>query len=145
MKNQLVIIGLVAVLFCVGFSGCDQINNVLKSEKDRFIGTWVSGNWPQNDTTIPQSHTYFSNGSCSVGNVSGTYETKDGKLVETFVNGQIIFTWEYSFSNNDSVLTLTQVGTTFTLVLYKQWRLKPLQCFCFQRHVFIGEPCYKKW
>jgi len=54
MKNQLILIGLVAVLLCVGLSGCDQINNVLKSEKDRFIGTWVRGNWPQNDTTIPQ-------------------------------------------------------------------------------------------
>ena len=120
MKHQLVIIGLVVVLFCIGLSGCDQINNVLKSEKDRFIGTWKSGNWPQNDTTIPQPHTYDSDGSCSVGNVSGTYETKDGKLVETLANGQITFTWDYSFSNNDSKLTLTQVGTTLTLVLYKQ-------------------------
>jgi len=42
MKHQLILIGLVAVLLCVGLSGCDHINNVLKSEKDRFIGTWVS-------------------------------------------------------------------------------------------------------
>jgi hypothetical protein len=123
IKKQFLILGIVVILVCVGLSGCDQINNALKSEMDRFIGTWVSSSWqPQQNNTFyaPQPHTYFSNGSCSVGNVSGTYETKDRKLVETLANGQITFTWDYSFSNNDTILTLTQVGTTFTLTLYKQ-------------------------
>ena len=123
IKKQLIVTGTLVILISVGLSGCNEISNLLKSEKDRFIGTWISSNWrPQQNNTLyaPQPHTYFSNGSCLVGDVSGTYDIKDGKLIETLANGQLTFTWNYSFSNNDTIITLTQIGTTFILILYKQ-------------------------
>jgi len=113
MKKQLVIIGIVALLITVGLSGCT--NNPFDYEKNRFVGTWT-----QQGVLIPETHTFFSDGTCSVGVVSGTYDIKDGKLVETLANGQMTVTWTYSFSNDDTILTLTQVGTSFTLILHKQ-------------------------
>ena len=88
----------------VGFlSGCID-------DKSKFIGTWSTGS---SYSTI----TFFSDGTCSyAGMSSGSWEIKDGKLV---INGLgMSGTFEYSFSNNDNMLTITHVATgqitTFT-------------------------------
>ncbi len=105
MQKQLVIIGIIALLVCVGFSGC--IN-----DKSKFNGTWSTGS---SYSTI----TFFSDGTCSyAGMSSGSWEIKDGKLV---INGfGMSGTFEYSFSNNDNMLTITQVATGQITIFTKQ-------------------------
>ena len=48
MKKQLVIIRIIALLVCVGLSGCNEVSNTIDPEKNKFIGTWKS----DNSTTI---------------------------------------------------------------------------------------------
>jgi hypothetical protein len=42
MRNQLVIIGIIAVLVCVGLSGCNQITNTINPEQNRLVGSWMN-------------------------------------------------------------------------------------------------------
>jgi hypothetical protein len=108
MKKQLVIIGIVALLVCVGLSGCTQISNTLNPEKQKFIGTWKTPfmGGPYNITMD-----FLSDGTYTDSLMySGTWDLKDGKLVITTQIGSS--THHYSFSNNDRTLTLD--GTNYT-------------------------------
>jgi hypothetical protein len=94
-------------------SGCNQ--SVIKTEKDRFVGTWKNINSTSNWTYI-----FFSNGTFADGFFQGNYEIKDEKLVMNYSEGMGI-TYNYSFSNNDKILTLTPLETTARiLILTKQ-------------------------
>jgi hypothetical protein len=118
MKKQLVIIGIVALLVCVGLSGCES--NPLISDKDKFVGTW--------QTSGGLTYVFFSNGTSNYDIIHGTWEIKDGLLFTT-VNGlkvttidgvtKNLATHSYVFSNGDRTLTLT--GTTgATMTFTKQ-------------------------
>ena len=117
MKKQFVIIGIIALLVCVGLSGCNEISNTLDTERNKFVGTWKS---------TPGSGfgygtlTFFSNGTFTVGastTSSGqTWEIKDGQLVFSGPGGTT--SSNFMFSNNDNTLTLTQ--TTISEVFTKQ-------------------------
>jgi len=97
-------IGIVFVLLFVGLSGCNEISNPFRSNKDKLIGTWertdgriinfnddynfnvegsLSGNWDITDTTI----ILYSSGSSQ----SYSYEFEDNNnLILTRVsNGEI--------------------------------------------------------
>jgi hypothetical protein len=122
MKKQLGILGILAILVCVGLSGCNQISNLFLKEEDKFVGTW------HNQTEVlfgNNTFTFFSDRTLtfSQGPLSfhGTYEIKDGKLVTKF-QGEIIESavYTYSFSDNNTKLSLTEVGTNTTLVYTKQ-------------------------
>ena len=113
MKKQLVFIAILAILVSVGL--ILFTNNPFNTEKNRFIGTWE-----EKDTITPLTFTFFSDGTCSVTNISSTYDIKDGKLVVTMTGEELIWTWSYSFSNNDSILTLTPMGVGQSITLYKQ-------------------------
>lgn len=106
MKKQLVIIGIVALLVCVEFSGCNQISNTLNPEKSRFVGTWVSSDNVSLDL--------FSDGTCAFAIMSGTWDLKDGKFVIDLPSSTVPLTstWNYVFSNNDRTLTLIPTSST---------------------------------
>jgi hypothetical protein len=103
MKKQLVTIGTLALLVCVGLSGCNQTSNTINPDKDKFIGTWktTSGSPP-----AIVYITFFSNGSGSGSayNSSFTWLIKNGNI--TFKNNRVTESCAYSFSNNDKTLTL---------------------------------------
>ena len=124
MKKQLVIIGIIALLFTVGFSGCstknnndNQDNNTINPEKSRFVGTWKN-------TTSYMTLNLFSDGICSMWGYTGTWDLKDGKLVIDLPSVGVPFTYTYIyiFFNNDKTLKLipTKSTTGTGYVLYKQ-------------------------
>jgi len=114
MKKQLVIIGIVALLVCVGLSGCNEQTGT-SSEENKFLGTWK-------DNT-GEITAFYSDGTFTskLWNVTGTgtWEIKDGKLKTVFIGG-ILLDYDYSLSNNDETLTLTNVDTGSTYVYTKQ-------------------------
>lgn len=112
MKKQLVIIGIVALLVSVGLSGCD----ILKSDRDKFVGTWRSDSGENN-------FTLFSNGTFVMpdqyyGQRTGKWSLKDGKFLMIYdpTQGQNFTSdYDYTFSNNDKTITLTDLnGTIFS-------------------------------
>lgn len=109
MKKQLVSIGILTLLFCVGLSGC----NSNTAEKNKFIGTW-SYKVP-NGYGVNYSFTYyfFSNGNFSFHKpnliTNGTFDVNvDGKLA--LINDKYN-AYYYMFSENNTKLTID--GTTY--------------------------------
>jgi hypothetical protein len=100
------------LLVIVGLSGCNQ----LFSDK-RFVGTW-RGN------SDADSITYFSDGTFTAGagllSGGGIWEIKDGKLVLSTSNNEIMTSFGFSFSNNDNSLTLTVPGSGYSQTYQKQ-------------------------
>jgi len=97
LKKQLVIIGITLVLLAVGLTGCID-------DKSKFVGTWTEVN-----SVPPDSFIIFSDGTIVTPDGSGTWELKDGKLVMIATEqGQTITSvYNYTFSNNDNTMTLT--------------------------------------
>ena len=116
MKKQLVIVGIVALLVCVGLSGC----NYITSDKNKFIGTWIGPlSLEYTGATILENITliFISDGTLSEGITSGgTWDIKDGKLVINDGIGMRVFS--YSFSNGDKSLIL--ISTAYKYILTKQ-------------------------
>jgi hypothetical protein len=108
MKTQVIIIGIVALFMCAGLSGC----NSLSSDKDKFVGTWKASNGV---TSV-----LFSDGTCTVASVSGTWQIKDKMLVIVLANLPTQSTFSYAFSNDDKTVTLTEVATGISTVYTKQ-------------------------
>jgi hypothetical protein len=110
MKKQLVTTGILAILVTVGLSGCD----ILKSDRDKLIGTWRSDSEENN-------FTLFSNGTFVIpdqyyGQRTGTWSLKDGKFEMIYdpIQQKQSFTldYNYTFSNNDKTMTLTNLDGT---------------------------------
>ena len=119
MKKQLLIIGIIVLLVCVGLSGCDtnQISNSLNTEKNKFVGTWTA-NGATFSVALGNTVTFFSDGTASLfGGIAGNYEIKDGNLTVTMIASStpLQYTFSYSFSNNNTVLTVfsTVEGSSF--------------------------------
>jgi len=125
MKKQLLIMIIIAILITVVFSGCstqnnneNQFDNTLDPERNRFIGTWQT-----NPVDIYWTFDFFSNGTFQrmEGIVDGPYKIKDGKLFLNYTDeiwlGE---TFNYSFSNNNTTVTLVQTSSDESVILYKQ-------------------------
>jgi hypothetical protein len=118
VKKQLVIIGIITLLVCVGLSGCES------SEKNKFIGTWKSFEKTSSDNVSEYIFEFFSDGKMSrtkLGN--GTWDIEYGKLVITLDDKTSdTYTWAftYQFSDNDRTLSITFVGGGTTFILTKQ-------------------------
>lgn len=138
MKKQLIIIGLVALLVCVGLSGCssnsnntsqEDTNNIppinpIDIEKNKFVGTWTRTSYDFGSQGIDLTVTFFSDGTMSASNwidfnYGQNWQLKDGMLTIN-IAGSVIQTWNYVFSNNNNLLTLTSVDRTKSIVYTKQ-------------------------
>jgi hypothetical protein len=108
MKQQFMVWGLVMLLVCVGMSGC----STLVSDKDKFVGTWKAAN---GTTSV-----LFSDGTCTITGITGTWDIKDNLLVIKLANLPTQSTFSYVFSNGDKTVTLTDIGTGIALVYTKQ-------------------------
>ena len=116
MKKQLVIIGIVTILVCVGLSGCSTQNNDEDkvSDHDRFIGTWLV---KQTDSIF----SFYSDGTYTAGQVRGTWEINN----ELFVMTSPVLTeptqvYTYQFLSGGSSVILTHVETGTEVILIKQ-------------------------
>lgn len=132
MQKRIAII-LIAILFIVvGLCGCiteqDNQNDYYYDDYDEndyslFIGTWkmeekqsMSDLFYGIDVFIFFSDSTFSTNTI----ISGIHQLKDGKFVLTMAAGNLVYTFDYYFSNNYQKLTLMQTGGTYSFTLMKQ-------------------------
>jgi hypothetical protein len=105
-------------------SGCNELSNTGGSEKHKFIGKWKGGEdigyGPLEDTIIIFLNDSFSTSDRNRFNSSGKWEIIDGQLVMVDNTTTTIQTFNYSFSNGDTKLVLTDINTNTTKILTKQ-------------------------
>ena len=111
MKKELLIAALIVVLLIVGLSGCigetdnkkteNSSTDELSTEESRFVGTWESIGW-----TI----TFFSDGKYTSGADLKVWELKDGKLLLYTNYPESAATFDFVFSDNDTMLTLISLS-----------------------------------
>ena len=110
-------LGIIIVLLVVGLCGCNEINNPLSSEENKFVGNWQSGSY---------SLVYFSDGTGSYMDFSMIWKLKDRKFVIEIGNIPLVDdvsisdVYDYSFSDNDKTLTITSIETGIPEVYIKQ-------------------------
>ena len=124
-KKQFVIIGIVALLVCVGLSGCNQISNVFLTDEDKLVGTWNSdGIW----SDIPTVLVFSSNGTfksiidfLEFQTISeGKWDMNDGTITMEIVDLIPSTTYTYQFSEDYRTLTLTLINGSDSYILKKQ-------------------------
>jgi hypothetical protein len=110
MKKQLLILGIVVLLVCVGLSGCNEVSDTLNPEKNKFVGTWST----QQPTGMPSTMIFYADGTTPNigGGIGGTWELKEGNLLcsGTISGSTVNYVYTYSFSNNEQTLTLTMIS-----------------------------------
>ena len=103
------------LLFISIFSGCTSTS---AEDKIKFIGTW---RYELEEYDVTSTYTFFENGTYILvedPTASGTWDVKNGKFITTYLG--MDETSHYSFSHNDTVLTVTPVNDPdFTMVLRK--------------------------
>jgi hypothetical protein len=114
MKKQLVIIGIISMLVCIGLSGCTT------TDKDKFIGTWKSTKSENSAWTIKYSSDGTIISTNGVTTRRGTWEINDGKISLTMSDDQTPSSYYYSFSDNDKTLTVTSITSGIPAVYTKQ-------------------------
>jgi hypothetical protein len=120
MQKQCLIIGILILLSIASLSGCTQSNN----EKEKFIGTWIteSKQNPMGGNNYTETKIFYANGSyvttnMGLGRIPGTWTLTEGTLIiDTYFPGK----YHYSFSQNNSILTLTSVASGSIENLTKQ-------------------------
>ena len=126
MKKHLIPLAILPLLFCVVFSGCNQISNLFLSDEDKIVGTWTTDDLFME---APITLEFFSNGTVSakieLGAIDftindGNWMMKEGTL--TLDIGDLISetTYSYQFSEESTILTLTENQGNTTIVLTKQ-------------------------
>ena len=113
MKKQLMIVGIIVILLTVGLSGCNEDNNTIQSDEDKFIGTWTYS-FIYNNNTLNASYIFSSNKKLEVissyidevRTSNGTWSITDNKLL-MYLEGKDTITIDYEFSNNNTKLILT--------------------------------------
>jgi len=119
MKKQLIILGIVALLVCVGLSGCNEQTENTENIQDNSIkgnpleGTWVGkkaatlNSLPITiiELTFTANSVYmtFNYSGLSTMTFSGTYETQGNKLLLTI---QTVISYSFTYSVSGNRLTL---------------------------------------
>jgi hypothetical protein len=131
MKKQLVIIGIVILLVCVGLSGCNQISNVFLTDEEKLVGTWNSeGIW----LDVPIVIVFSSNGTFKAtfklgiptnsaidfSSSKGKWDINDGILSMEIVDVIPPTNYTYQFSEDSRTLTITDIDSSDSYVLRKQ-------------------------
>ena len=118
IPKKLIIISIGVFLISISLIGCNQLNNSLDTERNKFIGTWKT---TSEVSSINWTMTLFSDGICTGAVAGDTWALKDGKLVSmaTTQDGTVVGVYNYIFPNN-TTLTLTDVSTGGSKVYLKQ-------------------------
>jgi hypothetical protein len=113
-KKQLIIIGIIVLLICVGLSGCT--NNRI-SDEERLIDTWDVLMTAQGKNIREDRWEFHSDYTYVTISTNGTWKITDNKLILTYTTQtQSTKTMDYVFSNNYNTVTLTD--TDISDVLY---------------------------
>jgi hypothetical protein len=120
MQQKYAIFTLVFVLCVLVVAGCTQST----SEKNKFVGTWMTQEKtnPIDGSNYTDTVIFYENGSydyttLGIHQIPGTWSLQNGKLrINTYYPG----TYQYAFSNNNTVLTLTPTNGGEVETLTKQ-------------------------
>jgi len=114
MKNKIILI-LVIMAITLGFlSGCTETKNLSEEEK-RFIGTWTA-----NSENFQILMTFNPDRTFKQSFIERNWEIKDGLLVLTGETDLETSSYNYYFSENDTILNLQTVGTDVYVPYTKQ-------------------------
>ena len=117
MPKKILVVGILIVLMSVGLMGCNEV--LLSSNiESKLVGTWV-----YHASGVDLEITFFSDGKFNDEYLfSGEYEIKDEKLVMTSTIDGTEFSrvYDYYFTENNTKLHLTDVGTNETTIYTKQ-------------------------
>jgi len=122
MKRKLLGLLIAVLLLAIVFSGCTETTT--KTEIDRFVGTWrtSSGFSPFNNISLfIGSATFYKNGTGKSYFSDSlpeqfNYSISDGKITIALLNfEELSIEYNYSFSENDTRLNLTNNENTFIL------------------------------
>jgi hypothetical protein len=117
MKKKLVLI-FVLIVIAVGFlNGCTETSNNIPTEESRFIGTWKS---EENPLIIPVTLILYSEGTSLMGGLNSTWELKEGQLVITLTDNELVSSFDYYFTEDDTVLHLQLFGNDVYDIYLKQ-------------------------
>jgi hypothetical protein len=110
MKKPLVIIGIALFLLTIELSGCTNHNNIAsKSNQEKILGLWTA-TIPNTPLIITMNFvtnmSYYE--SVNETRIWGTYTMTNTTL--SLQSEGITHTVDYSFSNNDTILTLFETG-----------------------------------
>ena len=117
LKKQFTIINIIILLSVIIFSGCNDLDE--NRESNRFIGYWYLQSGGLN-YSLGKSVKFNSDGTLSNDTIVATYEIKDGKLVVTVGDFARMYIFDYSFSEDDYVLTLTNIEYGETKLYIKE-------------------------
>jgi hypothetical protein len=126
MKKQLVFIGIVTLLVCIGLSGCNQISNIFLSDEEKFVGTWNSeGIWFDVPIVIVFTSNGTFKGTFKIGTIDfsqskGKWELNDGILMMEIVDIIPPNNYTYQFSEDSRTLTITDIESSESYILRKQ-------------------------
>lgn len=120
MQKLCTLIVIFLLLFIASLSGCNQTS----TEREKFIGTWKTELKinPIGEGNYTETETFYANGSfvttnMGLGQIPGKWQLSGGKLIiDIYFPGA----YRYTFSQNDTMLTLVSESTGFTENLTKQ-------------------------
>jgi len=121
MKKQLLIIGIIVLLVCVGLSGCNESNQ--SNDKSKFIGTWEY----VNNTYFTMRYVFYENNtvlqtSSITMNISYwyNYEINDGEICFEFIETKASGCMPYSFSEEYTLLTFGSTDEPGNSTVYRK-------------------------
>jgi hypothetical protein len=121
MKKQILIVGIIVILITIGLSGCTS-----KSDEEKLIGTWMYYE-PAEGMILTAYYTFFSDKTFElVGfyndveeKADGIWNIKDGELIISSADFGLA-SFDYTFSNNDKTLTLSETLSGAKMIFTKQ-------------------------
>ena len=117
MKMKTILLFTIMVIIIVFLIGCTETTNNISDEESRFIGTWNS---EVNPKIIPVTLVLNSDGTSNMGGLISTWELKNGQLIITASELELVSTFDYFFSENDTILHLRLEGNDVFYVYLKQ-------------------------
>lgn len=97
----------------------EKSKNIISDEKIRFIGTWETTYNESTSVGYNGIYRFSSDGACSVGGLTGTWNIKDEKLEIVYYEGTAILSYDYFFFDDDDKLILIDADSGETLVFTK--------------------------
>jgi len=123
MNKKMLIVGMAIFLLIIGLSGCTNTENY----EEKILGKWSVGDTPEEEG-VSITFDFFSNGSFCLnhtevdeyGNSTSqtvwmTYKITADNFVMIILDNEVLL--DYSFSDNDKTLTLTDKDGTPTVLM----------------------------
>lgn len=112
-----VVLFFILVIMCWVFLGnffdytrnLGEVTEDLVDEKSKFIGVWEIQFFKDDDRFVSNSGIYIfrTDGTGSISGIESTWDIIDKKLVVHYYDGVVILNYDYFFSNDEKILTLT--------------------------------------